>query len=257
MTVHFTGPLVVDGSTISSTELGYLDGLTPGTAVASKALVLNSSKGISTITSATITTLTSTTGNITTVAATTGNITTTNSTTLNAGADAVAGTIQVFPTTTAKGKVTITASDATGNTTTNINIAAQAGAVTYTVPDAGVSTSFMMLAGTSTMAASSKIVTDKTTGTCTSNAVTIDKQSGVITTEALTTAAGASQAITLTNAKIATSSVILCQIQGGTNTRPDLQLIAVPGSGSAVITIYNTGPADAINGTVIFSFLVV
>lgn len=230
---HFTGPMYVDGVQISSTDIGYIDGITPGTAAASKALVLNSSKGISLITSL-------------------------NSTTLSAGVDATAGTLQVFPTTTAKGKLTVTISDATTNTVTNINVAAQAAARTYTVPDAGATTaSFMMTAGTATMAAGSKIVTDKTTGVCSSNAVTISKQSGVITTEALTTAAGSSQAITLTNTLIATTSVIHCQIQGGTNTRPSLVLVAVPGSGSAVITIYNIGPTDAVNGTVIFSFLVV
>lgn len=43
---------------ISSTEAGYLDGVTAGTATASKVLVLDSSKGIATITSATITTVT-------------------------------------------------------------------------------------------------------------------------------------------------------------------------------------------------------
>lgn len=52
------GTIVVGGNTITGTELGYVDGVTPGTATASKALVLNASKGISTITSATITDLT-------------------------------------------------------------------------------------------------------------------------------------------------------------------------------------------------------
>src|SRR5574343_1785285 len=46
---------------LSTTELGFIDGVTAGTATASKALVLDSSKGIATITSATITTLTTTT----------------------------------------------------------------------------------------------------------------------------------------------------------------------------------------------------
>ncbi len=54
-------------SGLSAPELGFLDGVTAGTAAASKALVLDGSKGISTITSATITTLTSTTVNATTV----------------------------------------------------------------------------------------------------------------------------------------------------------------------------------------------
>lgn len=52
------GTIIVGGNTITGTELGYVDGITPGTATASKALVLNASKGISTITSATITNLT-------------------------------------------------------------------------------------------------------------------------------------------------------------------------------------------------------
>ncbi len=47
-----------NGVSLSLTELGFVDGVTAGTAVASKAVVLDSSKGISTITSATITTVT-------------------------------------------------------------------------------------------------------------------------------------------------------------------------------------------------------
>jgi hypothetical protein len=47
-------------TSISGTELGFVDGVTAGTATASKAVVLGASKDISTITSATITTLTTT-----------------------------------------------------------------------------------------------------------------------------------------------------------------------------------------------------
>jgi hypothetical protein len=54
-------------SALDAAELGVLNGVTPGTATASKAVVLNSSKGISTITSATITTLTATDVNTTNV----------------------------------------------------------------------------------------------------------------------------------------------------------------------------------------------
>lgn len=48
------------GTGLSAAELGVLDGVTPGTATASKAVVLDSSKGIATVTTATITTLTAT-----------------------------------------------------------------------------------------------------------------------------------------------------------------------------------------------------
>lgn len=50
----------VGSTTISEAEVGYLDGVTAGTATASKAVVLGASKEIATITTATITNLTST-----------------------------------------------------------------------------------------------------------------------------------------------------------------------------------------------------
>lgn len=55
------------GTALSTTELGFIDGVTAGTATASKAVVLDGSKGIATITSATITTLTATDVNTTNV----------------------------------------------------------------------------------------------------------------------------------------------------------------------------------------------
>lgn len=125
-------------SVLSGAEAAFLDSVTAGTAAASKAVVLDGSKGIATITSATITTLTSTTGNITTV----------NSTNVDAGASGTAGSVDVFPTTASKGKLSITAADSAGDTTTTIVNASQSGARTYTIPDAGASCSFAMLAGT-------------------------------------------------------------------------------------------------------------
>jgi len=59
------------GTVLAGSELTVLDGVTAGTATASKAIVLGASKEIATITSATITTLTSTAVNTTTVTPTT------------------------------------------------------------------------------------------------------------------------------------------------------------------------------------------
>lgn len=52
--------LILAGNSMSGSELGFLDGVTAGTAAASKALVLGASSEIATITTATITTLTNT-----------------------------------------------------------------------------------------------------------------------------------------------------------------------------------------------------
>lgn len=135
---------VVGGNTLSGTELGFVDGVTAGTAAASKAVVLDASKGINTITSATITTLTSTTVNATNV---------------DAGASGTAGSVDVFPATAAKGKLAITSADSAGDTTTTIVNASQAAARTYTIPDAGASASFLMTEGAQTKNANLTLAT--------------------------------------------------------------------------------------------------
>lgn len=99
----------------------YLNNQTPGTVVASGAVIVDSNKDIADFR----------------------NLSGTN---LKAGKDAVAGSVTIFPTTTAKGKTVMTSADNSGNTQTTINVAAQAGAVTYTVPDAAASGAFAILA---------------------------------------------------------------------------------------------------------------
>lgn len=70
---------------------------------------------------------------------------------LDLGSSGVAGTLDVFPTTAAKGKLSISAADSAGDTTTAIVNASQAGSRTYTIPDAGASASFVMTAGAQTL----------------------------------------------------------------------------------------------------------
>src|SRR6185295_16447582 len=107
------------GTTLSGSEIVVLDSVTAGTVSASKAVVVDSNKDITTFR----------------------NLAATN---LKAGASGTAGTVDVFPTTAASGKTEFTAADNAGNTTTTITTAAQAGAVTYTVPDFGASASFVL-----------------------------------------------------------------------------------------------------------------
>ncbi len=113
---------------LDADELAVLNGVTAGTATASKAVVLGASKEIATITSATITTLTSTTVNATNV---------------DAGASGTAGSFDVFPTTAAKGKIALVAADSAGDTTTTITNASHGQATVVTIPDSGLSTSYL------------------------------------------------------------------------------------------------------------------
>lgn len=114
------------GVELSSTELGFVDGVTAGTVTASKAAVVDSNKDI-------------------------GDFRNLDAVNLDAGASGTAGSVDIFPTTAAKGKTTITATANTGDTTTTITNAEQAGARTYTIPDAGASASFVMTAGAQTV----------------------------------------------------------------------------------------------------------
>lgn len=97
----------------------------------------------------------------------------------------------------------------------------------------------------------------KANGTESANAVTASGQSGVITTSALTTAAAGSYAITWTNTLIAAGSAIQLTLMGGTNTVKSIQFQAVPGAGSATLTIYNIDAADALDGTIILAYTII
>jgi hypothetical protein len=56
---------------------------------------------------------------------------------LDLGSSGTAGSLDVFPATAAKGKLSFVAADSAGDTTTTVTNASQAGARTYTIPDAG------------------------------------------------------------------------------------------------------------------------
>lgn len=107
-------------------ELDVLDGVTPGTVTASKALVVDANKDL-------------------------GDLRNLDAINIDAGSSGVAGSVDVFPASATSGKTSFTATDNSGNTTTTINTAAQAGARNYTVPDAGASASFVMTEGAQTI----------------------------------------------------------------------------------------------------------
>lgn len=96
---------------------------------------------------------------------------------------------------------------------------------------------------------------DSGTVTLSSNAGVLSKMAGVITTESLTTAAGSSQALTITNTLCASTDIILISRGGGTNSAGSPLMKVVPGTGSFVITLDNVHASAAFNGTFKISFL--
>lgn len=94
------------------------------------------------------------------------------------------------------------------------------------------------------------------TATSTASAATINNQSGMVTTEALTTAAGATYLMTITNSLITANAVVLPTVGRGTATSSGLVPIAVtPGAGSVAIVYQNVG-LNAVNGTMKLGFTV-
>ncbi len=95
---------------IAASDLAKIDGITNGTVAAGKAIVVDSNKDASALR----------------------NLTLTN---LDAGASGTAGSVDIFPTTASKGKVAITCTDQTGDTTVSLVVGAMAAARTITLDD--------------------------------------------------------------------------------------------------------------------------
>lgn len=107
-----------------------------------------------------------------------------------------------------------------------------------------------------TFGAGKTIDLDSNTASLTSNAATLTKYACVVTSEALTTAAGASQAFTLTLTGVAAGDLAFVTRCGGTNTRRAYNLDAVTSTDTVTVTLYNNEPTNAINGTVKFNLWV-
>lgn len=102
-------------------------------------------------------------------------------------------------------------------------------------------------------AAATTVKSNVAATTLTSNAATVTNYFLQCTTPALTTAAGASQAEVLTLTGLAATDIAFVQPAGGTNTVKDYNIEAVATTNTLTITIYNTGPSAALNGTLIFN----
>jgi hypothetical protein len=93
------------------------------------------------------------------------------------------------------------------------------------------------------------------TATSAAGAVTLNEPVGIITTESLTTAAGSTYTLTLTNNLILASSLLVVNASSGTNTSAGLDVQEVTcAAGSATINVKNTN-ASALNGTIVLKYI--
>lgn len=112
------GALVLNNTIITPAELTQLDGLTAGTVSASAAVVVDANKDI-------------------------GDFRNLDAVNFDAGASGTAGSVDVFPSTASKGKLAITCTDQTGDTTVSLVAGAMAAARTITLRDPGAAASIL------------------------------------------------------------------------------------------------------------------
>jgi len=95
------------------------------------------------------------------------------------------------------------------------------------------------------------------TATATSGAATLNKPSGVVTSEAITTAAGATYTLTLTNATIEAADIVFATVSLGSGTGGTPAIASVkPAAGSVVIIVQNIHASAAFNAAIKIGFVV-
>lgn len=88
----------------------------------------------------------------------------------------------------------------------------------------------------------------------TAGAATLAGMAGSVTSEALSTAAGATYTLTITNTAMTAATAVQAVAYSKSNTTPGFYVSSItPASGSLVIVVTNGGTA-ALNGTIIVSF---
>lgn len=162
---------------------------------------------------------------------------------------------QTSPTWTAVGTVSVPATSA-AITSGTIDGTAIGGST----PAAGSFTT-MSATGASTLAAVTTtalhVDTGTKTATASSGAATLNKMAGVVTSESLTTAAGATYTLTLTNSDIAAADQVLVSVGNGSNSAGTPAVASVtPGAGSVVVVVQNIHASAALNGTIKIAFVV-
>jgi hypothetical protein len=218
------------GTELTGSEIALLDGLTAGTVTASKAVVVDANKD-------------------------SGDFRNLDAVNFDAGASGTAGTVDVFPTTAAKGKLNIAAADSAGDTTTTITNASQAGARTYTIPDAGASASFVMTEGAQTVNGL------KTFGNGIGGGVQLLTGAGAVNLTTLTTilTTTGSDAITLADGTNGQLKIIVHGTDGGAATITPTTLangntLTMSEAGDSVMLVFATADGwhvVANNGTVV------
>jgi hypothetical protein len=94
--------------------------------------------------------------------------------------------------------------------------------------------------------------------TAASGAATVNAQVGTVTSESLTTAAGATYTLTLTNTYVDSSSKVFANAYLGSSTQGTPQVVGcTPAAGQVTVVVKNIHATLAFNGSIKVDFLVI
>lgn len=95
------------------------------------------------------------------------------------------------------------------------------------------------------------------TGTAASGAVTLNANEGVVTSESLSTAAGSTYTLTITNSDVTASSICFASVfLGSSTTGMPVVTTVTPAAGSLTVVVQNIHASAALNGTIKVAFKV-
>jgi hypothetical protein len=205
--------LALSGVTSSAGELNYLDITGAGTVQASKAVVVDANKDASAFRTVGVVNL-------------------------DAGSSGVAGTVDVFPTTASKGKLSLTCSDQAGNTTVTVVADEMAAARTIHLPDPGATSYILQSTGTDT--ATSATATE-ITGNC-------DASVRLVAAGGTETCAPATHEGRITCLDTASGSVVTLPAATGSGAIYKFVITVVPTSNAHIVKVTGT---DTMFGAVL------
>lgn len=108
------------------------------------------------------------------------------------------------------------------------------------------------------LAAAGLEITEPATATAAAGAATLNQGAGFVTSEALTTAAGSTYSLTLTNSFIDVNTMIHATVQLGSSTQgTPCVTTCIQAAGSATINVKNIDATNALNGTIKIGFFLV
>lgn len=96
---------------------------------------------------------------------------------------------------------------------------------------------------------------DNGTVTAVAGAATLNKIAGVVTTAALSTAAGGTYTLTLTNSEILAADLVMVSVDANGSAGTPTVASVEPAAGSVVIIIQNIHSADAFDSAIKIMFM--